>query len=169
MKQDIVEISYSYIPLLSLSLASKPIMLIQLPEKLATVLNENVEKRVAILTSLTGQITEPNTLISNKSYSLQKIPSTISLSYDFGISSLVVRFPEKFLNLSLLSKWQITIQFDVKELESQGIKISSANNGKNYLVSGSFIDNTTGFQLIDLLTFNKKQEIIDTPMMNAGI
>ncbi len=131
--QSIVNLTYRYAPLASLTLNDTPVIIIQLPTEIGDQLAGNTTKQAAFLSKLTGDVTYPLSTISNKNEALATT-TAVAKRYDEASHSLVFTFPQSTTLLVLTNYWQVNLSFDVGELYKSGIRIPAPYNKQNYPV-----------------------------------
>ncbi|MGY3778105.1 carboxypeptidase-like regulatory domain-containing protein [Isobaculum melis] len=163
--QNIVSINYSYSLILSLAINDTPVIAIQIPEEVASQINNSPTKQAAFLKSLTGSVTYPLNLLGNQTYPIQATNSNVSMVYDVTKNAVVFTFPSSFLTLSLLNSWNVNLSFDPVALYKKGIAIPPATNGQNYVIRGNIL---SLYGLIDFTTGNAKTGAISLKSMSLG-
>ncbi|WP_239255607.1 WxL domain-containing protein [Listeria ilorinensis] len=162
--QSIVNVSYRYAPLASLTLNDTPVVIIQLPAEIGDQLAGNTTKQAAFLSKLTGEVTYPVSTILNRTESLVTT-NAVMKRYDAANRALIFTFPQSTSLLLITNYWQVSFAFDVGELYKSGIRIPAPYNNQNYAVKGTFVSVTDG---INLTTGNAKSATLEVNPLVIG-
>lgn len=164
--QGIGHIAYEYKPLLSLDFNDAPVIVLQLPNEIASQLNNSPANQATFLNNLTGEVTLPSGILGNQVVKLPNTTSLFTITYNAQNSAILVSFPKTAITLSLLNKWKADFKFDTAVLYKNGITIPPAANGSSYPVKGDFNSGLSG--IISVATVNSKSGAIPSATMSLG-